>query len=270
MGLPFSRKWTPSLQNTLKTIAKVQLTRTSHILKKIPNARTMPDLHSLPIGSAKRMNAAIMFFDFENFTSITSHITPEEVLTILNSSTAMVMRVIKEWHGTVEKHTGDGVMAILGTETTNLALIAQEAIESAQTIRYMMLNEVHPLLQSNGLPLLNFRIGIEMGEVLISRIGFIKTNFLTAVGSAANRASKLEALAKSNGITIGENLARSLHPYLHRFLIKGDDPKWDWHYDDKVTPYSYYHYNYDWVEPNQWLTNEWYKVKKSATEPFIY
>jgi len=121
--------------------------------------------------------------------------------------------------------------------------------------------DVLPQLVAQGLPSLNFRIGIEMGEVLISRIGLHGMNFLTAVGDPANRASKLEALARPNGIAIGENLARNLHPYLHDFLEMGDDPKWDWHYPDRATPYNYYHYSYEWYEPKLWL-REWFRLNR--------
>jgi len=261
MSEPLSRKWTPKLYRSLGSFVLFQIKRNAHRLKKIPNARTMPDLRALEIGTAKRMNAAILFFDLESFTSVTSHVSLEETLMILNVVTTTVMRIIREWGGTVEKHTGDGVMGILGTETLNAELIAQQAVESAQTIRYLMQNVVVPELIENNLPSLNFRIGIEMGEVLISRIGLHKMNFLTAVGSPANRASKLEALAKPNGIAIGENLARNLHPYLHAFLEKGDDPCWEWLHTDKVTPYNFYHYNFDWYEPKLWL-KEWFRLKK--------
>lgn len=245
MSEPLSRRWTSKLYQSLSTFVLFQIKRNAHRLKKVPDARTMPNLQALEIGTAKRMNAAIMFFDFENFTSVTSHISLEETLMILNVATTTVMRIVREWGGTVEKHTGDGVMAILGTETLKADLIAQQAVESAQTIRYLMQNDVLPQLIAKDLPSLNFRIGIEMGEVLISRIGLRRMNFLTAVGSPANRASKVEALARPNGIAIGENLARNLHPYLHNFLEKGDDPRWDWFYSDKVTPYNFYHYNFD-------------------------
>jgi adenylate cyclase len=261
MSAPFSRKWTPDLYNALSRFVLFQVRRNARRSKKVPDARTMPDLHALGIGTAKRMNAAIMFFDFENFTPATSHISQEDTLMILNVATTTVMRIVREWGGTVEKHTGDGVMAILGTETIETKIIAQQAIESAQTIKYLMLVDVLPQLVAQSLPSLNFRIGIEMGEVLISRIGLHKMNFLTAVGSPANRASKLEAIARPNGIAIGENLAGNLHSYLHNFLEKGDDPKWDWYYPDADTPYNYYHYNFEWYEPKLWL-KEWWRLKK--------
>jgi adenylate cyclase len=253
MGILLSSKWNPRLYTDLSRFVQIQFKRNTHNSTRIPDARTMPDLSALGIGSAKRMTAAIMFFDFENFTAITSHLPPEDTLTILNVSTTAVMRIVREWKGSVEKHTGDGVMAILGTETPNSEVIAREAIEVAQTIKYIMKSDVIPSLTAQGFPALNFRIGIEMGEVLISRIGLHSMNFLTAVGSPANRASKLEGLAKANGIAIGETLAHSLHVHLHSYLQKGDDPSWAWQYPDGETAYDYYHYNYEWPEPKQWL-----------------
>ena len=249
---PFSNKWNPELYNKFRGFVSRQVSRKGIYIRNIPNATTMPTLTALNIGAAKRMNAAIMFFDFENFTNITSHISLENTLKILNVATTSVMRIIREWRGTVEKHTGDGVMAILGTETLQPKIIAQEAIESAQTIKYMMEVHVLPQLVAHNLPHLNFRIGIEMGEVLISRIGLHSMNFLTAVGSPANRASKLQSLAKPNGITIGQYLAKNLHPYLHDFLEKGDDPEWNWQ-DDNGFPYNYYHYNFKLQEPKYHL-----------------
>lgn len=263
MNAPLTHKWNPKLYKGLSAFVLTQIRLNALRSRRIPNARTMPDLSALGIGTAKRMNAAIMFFDFENFTSVTSHLSPEQTLMILNVATTTVMRIVREWKGTVEKHTGDGVMAIMGTETPDQNKIAKEAIEAAQTIRYLMRTDVLPQLVAQGLPPLNFRIGIEMGELLISRIGLHNMNFLTAVGSPANRASKLESLARSNGIAIGENLARNLHQYLYQFMEKGDDSKWDWYYDDGVTPYNYYHYHFEWFEPKEWL-KELFRINKEV------
>lgn len=265
MSEPFSRKWNPERYRILSDFVSSQIKLNATRLKNIPNAMTMPDLSALNLGTAKRMNAAIMFFDFENFTSVTSHLSLEQTLMILNVATTTVMRIVREWGGTVEKHTGDGVMAILGTETRRSEIIAQEAIESAQTIKYMMQNNVLLQLESQGLPSLKFRIGIEMGEVLISRIGLNRMNFLTAVGSPANRASKLEGLARPNSIAIGEYLSNNLHPYLQNFLERGDDPKWNWQYPDG-SPYNYYHYKFELSEPKlhlKWLN----EFRRSAPLP---
>ncbi len=261
MSAPLSRKWNPKLYEKLSRFVRLMVRRDIYRSEHIPNARTMPDLSTLGIGSAKRMTVAILFFDFEDFTAVTSHLSPEKTLMLLNIATTTVMWVVREWNGTVEKHTGDGVMAILGTETSDHNTIACEAIETAQTIQYIMKSDVFPHLEKQGLPVLNFRIGVEMGEVLISKIGLHSMNFLTAVGSPANRASKLEGLAQVNGIAIGETLARNLHVYLHDYLELGTDQKWDWHYDDGETQYNYYHYSFEWKEPRDWLKKR-FELKK--------
>ena len=252
MRHPLTLKWNVKSYAGLRSFVDMLVKRSGYFIDKIPIARKMPTLTALGIGASKKMNAAILFFDFEDFTSITSRLPPEKTLMILYIATTTVMRIVREWNGTVEKHTGDGVMAIIGTETPDLEEIAQEAIEIAQTIRYVMVNDVIPLLVQNGLPHLNFRIGIEMGEVLISRIGLPKMNFLTAVGSPANRASKLEGLARKNGISIGEDLVLNLHSYLHGFIEEGDDESWDWFRYDGITSYRYYHYHYEWGDPKLW------------------
>jgi adenylate cyclase len=262
MSEPLSRKWNPGVYLTLKTHVKDQIRVSLARSRLIPKGRTMPDLSSLTIGTAKQMNAAIMFFDLKDFTSVSSHISKEHTLILLNVITTTVMMIVRMWNGTVEKHTGDGVMAILGTETSDDTKIAKEAIESAMTIKYMMVNEIMPQLVSKGLPNLDFRIGIDMGQVLISRIGITGMNFLTAVSDVANRASKLEKLAKSNGIVIGNNLARTLHPHLCNFLVQGEDPSWNWHYKETSTPYNFYHFEYNWPAPKLWL-DEWKSLVKT-------
>jgi class 3 adenylate cyclase len=208
----------------------------------------MPSLTDVAMGSAKRMNASILFFDLENFTGVTSRLPNEYTLYILNLITPTVMKVLANWDGVIEKNTGDGVMALLGTKTTDQFLIARDAIESAMAIRFVMLNEIHPLLRRQELPLLNFRMGIDMGEVLLARIGIHYNSFITAVGSAANRAAKLQSLADSNGICIGDNLFQHLHPVYDDFCYEGAVPDWNWKNNDG-SAYHFYHYEGHWHEP---------------------
>jgi class 3 adenylate cyclase len=144
-------------------------------------------------------------------------------------------------------------MAILGTETTNQRIIAREAIECAKAIKYVMENNISPLLISKDLPVMAFRMEIDVEEVLLSRIGIPRNNFITVVGDAANRASQLESLAHSNGICIGENLATNLHSYLDQHLEEGADPAWAWKWEDLNTPYKYYHYLAEYLPPKEWI-----------------
>ncbi|BCR05642.1 hypothetical protein DESUT3_27110 [Desulfuromonas versatilis] len=65
------------------------------------------------------------------------------------------------WGGFFEKNTGDMVMAIIGPETKDRIIIAQEAIQCAMDIRYVVENEVQAMLASDELLHTNFRIGID-------------------------------------------------------------------------------------------------------------
>lgn len=144
-------------------------------------------------------------------------------------------------------------MAILGTETRDLQIIAREAIESAMAIRYVMLEDIQKILGDQQLPVFNFRIGVDMGEVLISRIGIKNMNFITVVGDAANRASKLQALSRTNGIAIGENLATNLDSFLDQYMEEGSDPSWLWKKEASDEPYRFFHYNLNFLAPKEWL-----------------
>ncbi len=126
MNRPLSRRWSPFFYNTvtqyLNKNSRIFLRR----LKKIKKGRTMPDLSILEIGSARRMDVAILFFDLKSFTATSSKISNEATLFILNNIIPSLTRIIQHWGGTIEKNTGDGIMAILGTETINQKKIARE------------------------------------------------------------------------------------------------------------------------------------------------
>jgi len=248
---PLTRKWNPEIHKKIKNYLTVARLRSRRVIP-IPNGLTMPDPSSITIGSAKRMDAAILFFDLEKFTTISSKLSMEQTLELLNYIIPSVMHVVRYWGGFFEKNTGDGVMAILGTETKDRSIIAQDAIECAMAIRYVMENDIQPLLTSVGLPHINFRVGIDLGEVLIGRIGVHSHNFLSVVGTIANLACKLQGFARSNGICIGDTLAHCLHTQLHQYCVTGVDPDWQWHNPQTGHPYNYYHFNLDWPEPLEW------------------
>jgi adenylate cyclase len=251
---PLSRKWNPFFYRSLKTkltLPKFKLFKRR--IRDITDGLTMPQISSVPIGGAKRMNAAIMFFDLQDFTAACSQNAHENMLLMLNVLIPAIMDIVRHWDGEIEKNTGDGIMAIFGTETRNDFLIARDAIECAMTIRYLIVNDIEPKLLEDALPSLNFRIGIDMGPVLISRIGIKGHNFLTVVGGTANRASQLQQLAGSNGICIGENIYRNLNPKLHVYCEECKHNSWQWSYTRSKRQYKFFHYKANWPEPKEWM-----------------
>ncbi len=250
MNTNVPRKWTSDFHN--KSI-RARIEKQVRIYQKrgpqISLGRTMPDLKSLIIGEAKTMTAAVLFFDLAKFTKTTSALSPENTLFTLNLIIPSIMDIVRHWRGEIEKNTGDGIMAIFGTETRYREEIAKPAIEAAMAIRYVMLNDIKPSLDSLGLPPLDFRIGIDMDELLIARIGINNHSFLTAVGDAANRASKLQSLAETNGICIGDNLFHTLSAELKQSCEPQADPEWDFYNPGTAVPYRYFNFSHHLDEP---------------------
>ena len=243
-----SRKWNRPFYEEIRAFINQTIPQSRRRIREITTGLVMPEPSSVSIGSAKRMDASVLFFDLAKFTAKTSQLSPEQTLTMLNLIIPLVMRIARHWNGEIEKNTGDGIMAIFGTETRDKTAIARDAVDAAQAIRFVMLNDVSNKLVSLSLPDMNFRIGIEMGPLLIARIGIPNNSFLTAVGDAANRACKLQALAKENGICIGEDVAFSLNQGLLQHCERGHDPSWSWVRGD--VHYPFYHFNHQLTEPS--------------------
>lgn len=247
-----TKKFNPSLCIQLKARLK-QKTLVLKRIREITNGLTMPEIAEVPIGSAKKMTAAVLFFDLKDFTLRAATLGNEKTLFVLNHIIPIMIYIVKRWNGEIEKNTGDGIMAIFGTETRNNFIIARDAIEAAMTMRYAMQELVSPILQENEIGNFSFRIGIDMGELLIAKIGLEKNNFLTVVGWPANAASKLQGLALVDGICIGNNLKDNLSTLLHKYCKERTEKGWNYIYRGTQTPYKMFDYTVSWPDPAQWV-----------------
>src|SRR5689334_12575465 len=71
----------------------------------------------------------VLFADLEGFTGISEHTEPEKLLHILNEYHTMIVGVIRDHGGTVDKFMGDAVMALYNTPL----LQADHALRAVQT-----------------------------------------------------------------------------------------------------------------------------------------
>jgi class 3 adenylate cyclase len=88
---------------------------------------------------------------------------------------------------------------------------ALKAVMAAHEI-LVRLERQYPEWEAKGLPVFKTRIGISTGEVVIGNVGGSKRRAFTAMGDAANIASRLEALNKRFGthVLLDESTARML------------------------------------------------------------
>ncbi len=146
----------------------------------------------------KLQEITVLFADLEGFTGLSEQIDPEALLSILNRYHNLVVSLILEHNGTIDKFLGDGVMALFNTPLPqeNHALYA---VQAAVTIREA-LTEFHESLAPEQRMCINF--GIHTGKAVVGNVGTDQIMDFTAVGDTINLAARLQGLSRHNQILI--------------------------------------------------------------------
>jgi class 3 adenylate cyclase len=242
--------WNIDYENSLKEkFSKIHAGLENRI-DSVVNGRVAPAINDITIGSGRKFSGAILFFDICGFTNRTnsSDINKlKETLIILDCVIPMVMNIIYDFDGYVEKNTGDGVMAIIGLEA-NEKTACQNAVSVATTIFFALKDIINPYLETLGIAKVDARIGIDHGEIIVARLGLpngksqYDRNFLTAVGPSANIASKIQHQAGTNQIFIGNSIYNSVEEYRKKMCNDKTPSDWMWIYKNSKQPYRIYHY----------------------------
>jgi len=183
----------------------------------IAHGRVMPEPQDVAIGSGKHFSLSIMFLDISGFTSwpSTTFEDQKRILWMLDVFMAEMMNIVRDHGGVFEKNTGDGLMAYFGAETSNDDEKVHAAVECAVLMHYVNDRFMTPWFQNQGLWPITFRVGIDLGEVTIAKIGIYGTHQFVAIGAPANIANRLLDKVPS-GICIGNEVFKRLPTNWHR------------------------------------------------------
>lgn len=167
-------------------------------------------------------------------------------LLLLNTVIPLMMSVVYDHEGYVEKNTGDGLMAIIGVGKTD-GEAARATMATAATMMYAMREMVNPQLILLGIPTIQVRITADLGDLLLARIGVPAgsaaqtRSYLTAIGPAANLASKLaEDVAQPNEILVGDLVWRNSGEVMS--FSAATPANWEWRYAGSTLPYWAWRY----------------------------
>lgn len=217
----------------------------------ISNGRVVPDDGDLPIGTGRRLQAAVLFLDICGFSDRLSE-RAEEQEAILRAMTLFfgeMITIIDEYAGTVEKNTGDGLMAYFPAKGGNEPSEAQRAVGAALTMFDAAQRYINPTLVEWGIEPITFRIGIEHGNITIADVGRAGSfRGIVAIGTTANIACKMLKVAGKNDIVIGDRLAAQLPDDWQGFvrLASGDT---GWVYRGTQQAYPFHRYQGRWKAP---------------------
>lgn len=157
----------------------------------------------LGLGGISR-EVTVFFIDIRGFTSLTEEMAPEQVVKLLNQFFDTVTRCIFENKGTIDKYAGDGAMAFFNAPLLleDHALWALRAARSIQKEQPILQERVKSITHQP----LEFRMGINTGDVVLGNIGTENRMEYTVIGSTVNLASRLEEMASPGQILVSESV----------------------------------------------------------------
>lgn len=132
----------------------------------------------------------VMFLDLEGYTNYSSGRSASEVAALLNELFATVGPIIEACNGTIDKYTGDGLMAFWGApaiDTDHVRHGVQAALLIARQMEQNLASD-----RATGRPNCRVRIGLHSGEVIVGDLGYAGRIDYTVIGDTVNRAKRTE------------------------------------------------------------------------------
>jgi len=172
----------------------------------------------------ERKQVTVLFADVKGSMDLAEQQDPEQWREIMQGFFSILADDVHRFEGTVDKFTGDGIMAVFGAPIAHEDH-ARRACYAALRMLDDIASYAAELRRTHGL---NFsaRIGINSGEVIAGAIGGEGDGGYTAVGHTVGLAQRMEALAEPGKAYLTASAAEAARGFLElkdlgEFEIKG-------------------------------------------------
>ena len=147
----------------------------------------------------------VLFADVVHSMDIAAAVGPESLREIMLGLVERASALVQRFGGTVDKFTGDGIMAVFGAPTAleDHALRACLASLGIQDEVKRLAVEVE---RRHGVDL-RLRIGLNSGQVIAGEIGSGARGY-TSIGEQVGLAQRMESVAPSGGVMLSASTAR--------------------------------------------------------------
>jgi class 3 adenylate cyclase/tetratricopeptide (TPR) repeat protein len=172
----------------------------------------------------ERKQVTVLFADVQGSMDLAEQHDAEQWRRIMQRFFSILADDVHRFEGTVDKFTGDGIMAVFGAPIAH-----EDHARRACYAALRMLDDIAEyaaeLRRSEGLSF-STRIGINSGEVVAGAIGEGGDAGYTAIGHTVGLAQRMEALAEPGKAYLTEAAAELAHGFLElddlgEFEIKG-------------------------------------------------
>jgi adenylate cyclase len=154
---------------------------------------------------AEHKQVTVLFADVVRSMDLAAVLDAERLRDVMGDLFNRCGAVIQRYGGTVDKFTGDGVMALFGAPIAleDHAVRACVAALEVQTEAARLADDVQ---RRDGV-VLALRVGLNSGDVVTGRIGSSPSSY-TAIGAQVGMAQRMEAVAPPGGVMVSNATAR--------------------------------------------------------------
>lgn len=156
----------------------------------------------------KLQEVTMLYSDIRGFTAMSESKPPHEIVNMLNEYFEVMVEVIFQYGGTLDKFVGDEIIALFGAPIS----IEEAPVKAVYCALEMQkaLREFNRTRAAENHEPIRVGIGINTGLVVTGYIGSSKALQYTAIGDAMNVASRLCSAAKAGEIIVSESTMRKV------------------------------------------------------------
>lgn len=155
--------------------------------------------------SAEYKQVTVLFADVVRSMDIAAAVGAERLREIMNDLVERCAAVIRRYDGTVDKFTGDGLMAVFGAPVA-LEDHAASACLAALGVQVEADHLAAEVAQHDGVEL-RLRVGLNSGRVITGEMGSGAFGY-TAIGEQVGIAQRMEAIAPPGAVMLSASTAR--------------------------------------------------------------
>ena len=170
-----------------------------------------------PRAAAEYKQVTVLFADVVHSMDIAAAVGAERLREIMADLFDRSVAVVRRYEGTVDKFTGDGIMAVFGAPVA-LEDHALRACMAALEIQAETSKLAAEVANRDGIDL-QLRIGLNSGQVIAGEIGSAVGGY-TAIGEQVGMAQRMESAAPPGGVMLSESTAR-----LVENVVQLEDPE---------------------------------------------
>ncbi len=160
----------------------------------------------------ERKQVTVLFADLKGSMELLAERDPEDARRILDPVLRHMMDAVHQYEGTVNQVMGDGIMALFGAPVSHEDH-AVRACYAALRMHESIKRYAEEVRRTDGI-LIQIRVGLNSGEVVVRAIGSDLHMDYTAVGQTTHLAARMEQMAAPGSILIPASTLRLAEGYI--------------------------------------------------------